>query len=1331
MKFEAQQKGQQNVVISESPHSSFTILQGLLANPEAQDVSSVVAELLPAQAISRGALLRDLEQFLTEEACGTFLVEGGGGTGKSIFAAQVVRQYGALAHFAGYGDANAAMFSLIAQLDRILERSDDSPVGILPSSAPIALTNRLLAALKREHRLLFVIDGPRSPHDLLSSNFFGLPDSLPSGCYLVLTSRPGLDRLPTGPQKIVSLDTAPVYWLEDIAQQVALRLGSSSARDARDIAADSNGCWFYVDAVISSKSSGRRIGSIEAYFAQELYDLAYGMPAHPAMARVAGICAWLREPLPVPTIESFLQLDVGTIRDQMLSSTAASTVLSTTAADQRIAIRHDLILDFLFRDHEHILGRVDRGAREILRSGADYLEFCKFWLSTDGSERGAGQTDALTALLFASALRDGSGGLHAVLVADNDPSDALFSTFRSLDRATARYVTAGAVHRTSAAIAQTERTEDRRGLEEAFLSMYLLVSSASPGSEIVPADLIAALGARNFLPSDLVASLVEDLPQDRQLESINWRILFADPFFALEYLDTSRSVEALDRGPLQSSLPADQLCELLERGLAAYTSAPVSERERFLWIGEHLSETIFRWESLLTLEEVPTLQARIAALAMRDDDCDRNTLRDIIRRSLLAMRTADRIALAARLSIDDPAEGLWRAIINQGVAAAGRGPSTVAARYLLEAARTALTPEERCALADAVMQSVTCLPDGLAAHFIGAALPSVSAQGLREALALASERLRPAQIATMLRQAARNPNDEVATLAARFCTSLPSEVRGIASPFFVNSARPVGEGIITIDVAEVDFAQLNSYEQIDVFLALFRSPSVRNHLASLSVADEIEHHGGPFPRTIAQVMKGTYSPATLFNERPFGPRSFSQLTRATILLNALEASASEVLDAFFRNGDVQDILDCMVFMLWKSSPTSERQVLANEIVESGVPLPFTLSRALLIPEWATGAVLNLVESSPSDVDALTWCRVLWRSALTEENRSRLASVAPLVAGMSIVDVSPDDFRHWPTLKSALADHLGKELPSGAFLDAVLSGTNLPSVSELTSEIVRLSRFSIRSAIDDETAIAVHPWVDSLIELLDRKTQEEVLDGIHQAHYGLARVEAKYAVCSVEGAAWCQRLIGAITAGNVADSELLDGFALGVGQGSMSLAVYEQLVEFTGERITETDVGLLLGALLEHEEALGKDSMAELVFTHLSSLHPGVLYDIAPLLWRVGADRMEAWCREIFGHEVVDDEVFYAVGNGHARGGPPTARFFAAQSRKVRASWAIRVLLEARRVLDASDSAWLSGMDSAAGRVSRLSLVRAVADAVEHIEAGTFAKLCRSSVDIWP
>jgi hypothetical protein len=149
----------------------------------------------------RGWLVSRVDDFLSRNDRGVFVLEARAGLGKTAFLAYLV-QRGYVHHFVelarGLDGVAPGLISLAAQLVRAWELKPYITQAALPSSAgkPEFLQNLLkLAADQRDQtkpgeKIVLVVDGLDEAGTPANQNVLGLPRALPAGVYLIVSQRP-------------------------------------------------------------------------------------------------------------------------------------------------------------------------------------------------------------------------------------------------------------------------------------------------------------------------------------------------------------------------------------------------------------------------------------------------------------------------------------------------------------------------------------------------------------------------------------------------------------------------------------------------------------------------------------------------------------------------------------------------------------------------------------------------------------------------------------------------------------------------------------------------------------------------------------------------------------------------------------------------------------------------------------------------------------------------------------------------------------------------------------------------------------------------------------
>ena len=280
----------------------FPLLQAYL------DPSSLDPQLHPERFVGREWLFKEIDEFISTNQSGYFVIEADAGLGKTAFALQLTKRGKHASHFSCIDwrarNADSAIRNISAQLIAAWNLTDLAPQGMLPPGAdrPAWLWHVLSTVAKHRDRtdptrpLVLVIDGldEAEPHHA-GTMPFGLPSNLPPGVFVVATTRTGTP-LPALRQpyriRLLKASSAVNEW--DMGRYLATQiLESGLAERIDEERADPNiftqqllgrcsGVWIYLHCVLTEIRHGLRhlneIGNLptdlEGYYGQNLAALS-------------------------------------------------------------------------------------------------------------------------------------------------------------------------------------------------------------------------------------------------------------------------------------------------------------------------------------------------------------------------------------------------------------------------------------------------------------------------------------------------------------------------------------------------------------------------------------------------------------------------------------------------------------------------------------------------------------------------------------------------------------------------------------------------------------------------------------------------------------------------------------------------------------------------------------------------------------------------------------------------------------------------------------------------------------------------------------------------
>lgn len=179
--------------------------------------------------VGRKWLEKQLDEFLENNDRGTFEIEGEAGIGKTAYLAHLVRRRGYIHHFVelapGSEGISIALRNLSAQLITAWELDPHLSAGVLPNAAtrPDFLQNLIFEAADKRDRhnpdekIVIVVDALDEAGAPYRQNVLGLPRTLPTGTYLIVSHRPGQIALRIdGPRELIRIQSSNRHNVDDI-----------------------------------------------------------------------------------------------------------------------------------------------------------------------------------------------------------------------------------------------------------------------------------------------------------------------------------------------------------------------------------------------------------------------------------------------------------------------------------------------------------------------------------------------------------------------------------------------------------------------------------------------------------------------------------------------------------------------------------------------------------------------------------------------------------------------------------------------------------------------------------------------------------------------------------------------------------------------------------------------------------------------------------------------------------------------------------------------------------------------------------------------------------
>ena len=230
----------------------------------------------------RGWLESRVDDFLTQNDRGLFILEAGAGLGKTAFLAHLARERGYVHHFVelrrGLDGVAPGLMSLAAQLVRAWVLKPYITQATLPASAarPEFFQNLLKAAAdqrdqtKPGEKIVLVVDALDEAGTPANQNVLGLPRALPAGVYLIVSQRPvEVTLVVEGPRHVEPLKAEDENNLADMRAflekaltwpgiQKALGEGRiSDSQFVETLLEKSRGVWIYLHYVVAEIEASR------------------------------------------------------------------------------------------------------------------------------------------------------------------------------------------------------------------------------------------------------------------------------------------------------------------------------------------------------------------------------------------------------------------------------------------------------------------------------------------------------------------------------------------------------------------------------------------------------------------------------------------------------------------------------------------------------------------------------------------------------------------------------------------------------------------------------------------------------------------------------------------------------------------------------------------------------------------------------------------------------------------------------------------------------------------------------------------------------------------
>ncbi len=377
-------RGQATVEVEDKPESGVPHQSTPVAQtPEVRHSFQSLIEEKTAGFVGREFVFQAIEEFLTRQPSGYFIIEGEPGIGKSAILAKYVQQTGCVAHFnvrsQGINRADQFLENVCTQL---IARYT-LPYSSLPPDAKRdgKFFSQLLAEIvkmqgvapKKGKRLVIAVDAldEVDQTDHSGANLLYLPISLPKGVYLVMTQRPvTLPLTVNTPPHRFNLMQYQVQSLDDIQRYIRSELNKSSPLQAwidergltvekfvTQLANKSENNFMYLRYVLPDIANGKYQDlSIES-LPQGLQDYyedhwrrmgMFDKESKRTKIQIVYVLAELREPVSRELIAEFASEDAFTVQE-VLDEWQQFLHRDKFNSETRYSIYHSSFCDFLSR----------------------------------------------------------------------------------------------------------------------------------------------------------------------------------------------------------------------------------------------------------------------------------------------------------------------------------------------------------------------------------------------------------------------------------------------------------------------------------------------------------------------------------------------------------------------------------------------------------------------------------------------------------------------------------------------------------------------------------------------------------------------------------------------------------------------------------------------------------------------------------------------------------------------------------------------------------------------------------------------------------------------
>lgn len=861
---------------------------------------------------SRREVKKELGGFISTVPCGVLVLEGGPGTGKSGFMAELATRPEVVLHRSEIGDSLLGALNILAQV----HQSIDGGAGDLsfPYTPMFELVQRELhRAIDRRARqtspLLICIDAPSLPSDLVNHGFYGLPAKLPNNVYLIIASRPGV-RLPAGWQRRVISATSE-RCLDDLRAYIVKRLQDRISpvdlvRESEQVLMQCGGSWLLASLLLDGDPSVRPRESIVApetsYRAKLAAHLASNLTSptrkDPTLLGVVGLCCWSSIPVDLRSLADALNVPQTSLNDLVKVNPGCGVMALGDASSTRLELRHDTIRAIVLDPPVELLSEERETIDEVRRQGYAFANMLADRLEGRGEPR----------------LRTLHWALHATsAVASGDRAGIVRSLLPSqVGDSTSRHPSSSSLQAFANHVYELWQLScvDHAMAITALVGSALLESSHLGHLDRLGPYELAAMVDKGSINAEQVAIALDRMPLSTRATAL--MALMREPDSSVPSQRRPGMIGVSGEAQWRQQLPsllgdldlATALQELLE-GL---------KDETFLEVVKSLTAVTnlppLNWRGVIASREDSYSILKAVALALKQESvvADRE-LCDYLRleANVHVLRLPDlaRARAVADLYAADSDYDEWVNLLADIVAFGRLNGPVITRTRSLNIVASVVPRALQVALADEAIALAAHSPKDTIRLLPSESIRMASPTGVRHCIAMISEkRISKYDIAWILADASLNPDPEAMRLALAAAEHLPGTVRGIAT---IPLRSALGLDDEAVDASIADFDELDGVHSSTAFHWAAQQPELRPRLraiasrrdpdrqfsASLVALDALAERGADDDWVSEQVTK-------LARDRPF---LWSSRSADAILRHAPLELMREVQGALRRNDD--------------------------------------------------------------------------------------------------------------------------------------------------------------------------------------------------------------------------------------------------------------------------------------------------------------------------------------------------------------------------------------------------------------------------------------------